>query len=61
MTADLVYAILKNKIGTGSAGDMVKSVYDTQNKAIDIFQYVDEKVASNEALQFSVEGVVVDD
>jgi peptidoglycan/xylan/chitin deacetylase (PgdA/CDA1 family) len=29
----------------GSGGDMFKSTYDTQNKATDIFTYVDDKVA----------------
>lgn len=31
--------------GLGS-GDMLKSVYDTQNKNTDIFQYVDQKIAA---------------
>lgn len=49
------------QISDGADGGMSESIYDPQNKATDIFAYVDEKTASGGALQFSVEGVVVDD
>ena len=46
MTADQVSQAIAGAVFDTGAADMTKSVYDTQNRGLDVYQYTDDAIAA---------------